>query len=263
MKAGALPGRGLPQAPPEVQAKQSRRMLIASLSITALLYVVPGGDIIGYPLLLLSTFVHEFAHGLGAILVGGRFIDLNVFADGSGVALTATSGGALQRAVVAAAGLVGPAIAAAVGFTLGRRARVARVSLLIGSLLLVVSGVLWVRSLVGLLVLVGLIAISLAVGLWIKQDHWSQMWLVFLSVQLGLSVFSRGEYLFASNATTGAGFGPSDSAAIADALLLPYWFWGALCGLFSVAVLAYGAWLFLRGTRHLGAGVASAVAARG
>jgi hypothetical protein len=243
-----LPGRGLPQAPAAIAAQQSRRVLLASLTITGLLYVVPGGELIGYPLILLSTFVHEMAHGVTAILAGGRFIDLRVFADGSGVAVTATSGGALAQAAVAAGGLIGPAVAAAAGFTLGRRARWSRVTLLVGGVMVLLSGVLWVRSLLGWVVVLGLAGSSLGISLAIRQDHWSQLWVVFLSVQLGLSVFSRSEYLFASGASTGAGFGPSDSAAIADALFLPYWFWGAVCGLFSLVVLAYGAWTFLRGT---------------
>ncbi|CAN5152688.1 M50 family metallopeptidase [soil metagenome] len=241
-----LPGRGLPQAPAEVRARQARRVLLASLTITALLYVIPGGTLLGYPLLLLSTFVHEMGHGIAALLVGGRFVELQVFADGSGVALTITSGGSAQRAMVAAGGLVGPAVAAAIGFTLARRARVARITLLAGGILLVIASVLWARSLVGWLVAIGLIGLSLAIGLGIKQDHWSQLWLVFLSVQMGLSVFSRSEYLFSRGAQTGAGFGLSDSAMIADALVGPYWFWGAVCGLFSVAVLGYGSWLYLR-----------------
>ncbi len=251
MGEGFLPGRpsgGLPSDHAREGAPQTRRVLFASLVITAALYVIPGGELVGYPLILLSTYVHEMGHGLTAIAVGGRFIDLRIFGDASGVALSATSGGALAQAAVAAGGLVGPAIAAAAGFTLGRRPRMARVTLLIGGLLVLVTGIIWVRSLVGWLVVLGLAAISLAVGVMVKQDRWSQLWLVFLSVQLGLSVFSRGEYLFAEGASTGAGFGPSDSAAIADALLLPYWFWGALCGLFSIAVLAYGAWVFLRTT---------------
>jgi hypothetical protein len=73
--------------------------------------------------------------------------------------------------------------------------------------------------------------------------------LLFLAVQLALSVFSRGDYLFTSVARTGAGDMPSDVARIADALFLPYWMWGGLCGLFSVAVLVLGLWLYLRPTK--------------
>lgn len=246
MADGPLPGRGLPQAPAAVAAAQARRVLLGSLTITAAVYLLPGGDLVGYPLLLVSTYVHEMGHGLAAMLVGGRFESLRVFGDGSGVALTATSGGALQRAVVAAGGLVGPAVAAAIGFTVGRSARWSRVFLLVGGVLGLLTALLWVRSAVGWAVAIGLSALSLAIALLIRQDHWSQLWLVFLSVQLGMSVFSRSEYLFAGSARTGAGSGLSDSALIADALLLPHWFWGAVCGLFSVVVLGYGAWLLLR-----------------
>jgi hypothetical protein len=246
VSAGPLPGRGVGQAPREIASRQTRRVLLASLVVTAALYVIPGGELVAYPLLLLSTFVHELGHGLTAVLVGGRFVELQVFADGSGVAVSATSGGRLSRAVVAAGGLVGPAVAAAVGFTVGRSARGSRLVLLVGSVLLVVTALIWVRSLVGWLVVAGLVLLSGGIALAIRQHHWSQLWLVFLSVQLGLSVFSRGDYLFAAGASTGAGFGPSDSAAIANALAGPYWFWGGVCGLFSVAVLGYGAWLFLR-----------------
>ncbi|HUG83774.1 MAG TPA: M50 family metallopeptidase, partial [Euzebya sp.] len=182
-----LPGRDLVQ-PPDVPARQARRVLLTSLVVTAALFVVPGGGVIGYPLLLLSTFVHEMGHGLAAELVGGDFVSLRVFGDGSGVAFSATDGGAFKRAIIAGGGLVGPAIAAALGFTLGRRAHASRLTLLIGSLLLLVSSLLWVRNVVGWLVAVGLIVLSLGIGL-LRNQHWSQLWLVFLSVQLGLSVF--------------------------------------------------------------------------
>ena len=61
--------------------------------------------------------------------------------------------------------------------------------------------------------------------------------LVFLAVQLALSVFSRSDYLFTSVARTGAGPMPSDVAQMASALFLPFWFWGAACGALSLAVL--------------------------
>jgi hypothetical protein len=67
-----------------------------------------------------------------------------------------------------------------------------------------------------------------------------------------LSVFSRGDYLFTDVARTQNGAMPSDVANMANALFLPYWFWGAACGLFSVAMLALGAWFFLRGLGAMG-----------
>jgi hypothetical protein len=36
---------------------------------------------------------------------------------------------------------------------------------------------------------------------------------------------------------------------MAEALGGPYWMWGAVCGAFSLLVLALGVWTFLRSTR--------------
>ena len=69
----------------------------------------------------------------------------------------------------------------------------------------------------------------------------AQVALALMAVQLSLSVFSRADYLF----TESAGTGPSDVAQMADALLLPYWFWGFVCGAFSVFVLVVGIRAFL------------------
>ena len=54
------------------------------------------------------------------------------------------------------------------------------------------------------------------------------------------SVFARGDYLFTPVAETAGGAMPSDVGQIAAALVLPYWFWGAVCGGISVLVLGYG-----------------------
>ena len=50
---------------------------------------------------------------------------------------------------------------------------------------------------------------------------------LFVSTQLGLSVFSRADYLFTENAgIVGGTVMPSDVAQLSDVLFLPYWFWG-------------------------------------
>ena len=42
---------------------------------------------------------------------------------------------------------------------------------------------------------------------------------------------------------------PSDSAIIAQALWLPFWFWGALVAALSLALLVLGLWLVNRRSR--------------
>jgi hypothetical protein len=227
--------------------------LVVSIVVTVLLYVVPYGHTIGYPLMLLSTLAHEMGHGIAGWLVGGSFDSLVMWPNGSGAARVATSGGRVARAVVSAGGLVGPAVAGAVGFALATRAGLARAALITAAALLTVANVLLVRNPFGW-AFVGVLAALLALIGFRARAWLSQLTVLFLSVQLALSVFSRGDYLFTDVAQTGAGPMPSDVANMADALFLPYWFWGAVCGAFSVAVLAVGVWIFLRSWRRGRAG---------
>tara|TARA_B100001971_G_scaffold202719_1_gene216799 strand:+ start:792 stop:1562 length:771 start_codon:yes stop_codon:yes gene_type:complete len=220
-------------------------VLLACIAGSLALRHIPGVQWVWWPLMLLSTLVHELGHGLAAVIVGGDFVSLQMYADGSGVAATAHSGSRSAGAIIAAGGLVGPASVACGLFLAARTERRARIAMGVLAGVLVAVTMLVVRNLFG-------VAFVLAFsGLLVAIVQFGSTWvarfgLVFLAVQLALSVFSRGDYLFTPVARTGAGNMPSDVAQIADAFLLPYWVWGGLCGLFSVAVLVLGIRLFLR-----------------
>jgi Peptidase M50B-like len=224
---------------------RARWVLLVSALVTFALYVVPYGDVIARPLLYLSTLVHELGHGLAALIAGGSFVKLEMFSDGSGQALTG-SYASWQRALTIAGGLVGPAVAAAVGFAVARRASWSRWALAAIGLLLVWAMALKVRNGFGLMV-AGVVAGGALLVAWRASADVAQLVLGFMSVQLALSVFSRGDYLFTESAQTGAGAGLSDSAQLAQTLAGPYWLWGGICAVFSVVALGVGAWLMLRG----------------
>jgi hypothetical protein len=219
-----------------------------SVAVSLLVAYAPYGRVVGYPLAIFASLVHEMGHGLAALLVGGSFDSFELWSDGSGMAHASGYSGRLAQAIVSAGGLCGPACAAALCFLLARGPRRARAALLASGAALLLADVLLVRTLFGL-VFVGLLALLLlAVGRFGSGEH-AQLALGFLAVQLGMSVFADSGYLFTPVAHTGAGLTPSDVANMSSALLLPYWFWGAACGAFSLAVLAGGAWLFLRPAR--------------
>ena len=224
---------------------QARVVLLVSLVVTALLYLVPYFAALAYPFMLLSTVAHEMGHGLTAMLVGGSFQRFEMWSDGSGVAHVASPSSALARAAVAGGGLVGPAVAAAAGFAWGRTVRGARSCLLAFAFMLLVALLLVVRGFFGFF-FVALVAACCAAAALRAAGEMAQLVLVFFSVQLALSVFSRGSYLFTPVALTANGRMPSDVGQIAQALLLPYWFWGAACGLVSLAVLVYGLKVYWR-----------------
>lgn len=225
--------------------RRAARALKWSIGLTLALYLIPFGALLAYPLLLLSTLFHELGHGAMAIVTGGSFESLAIYADGSGVAAHRGSGGDGVRALTAAGGLVGPAIVAAMAFVAGRSARGARVFLVAIGLALAVTLALVVRNGFGV-VFTGAVVVA-ALGLGIRASTGTaQLGCVFLATQLALSVFSRADYLFTDVAVTGGGTMPSDTAVIAASLGGAYWMWGLACGAFSLAVLGAGAAWFLR-----------------
>ena len=225
--------------------ERARAVLLVSVGLTALLYAVPYGDVLAYPLMLLSTLAHEMGHGVAALLVGGSFHRFEMWPDGSGVAVWSGEVGPLRRALVAAGGLLGPAVAAAVGFAVGRTIRGARGALTALAAILALALLLVVRNLFGF-VFVGVVLGGCFLAARKASGDIAQMVLIFVAVQLALSVFSRGDYLFTPVAETATGVMPSDVGQMASALWLPYWFWGLGCGAVSVLVLIYGLRVFWR-----------------
>ncbi len=219
--------------------ERARLVLGASVGVTAVLYAVPYGRYLAYPLMLLSTLAHEMGHGVAAILVGGSFERFVMWPDGSGMAVWSGEPGRLAAAAVAAGGLIGPAVTAALAFAFGRTARGARHALTAIAIVLALALVLVVRNLFGALFVAVLLLWCFATARKASGEV-AQLVLVFLAVQLALSVFARGDYLFTPVAETAGGAMPSDVGQIAAALFLPYWFWGAVCGGISVLVLGYG-----------------------
>jgi len=236
--------------PPDTGAERptmtAGTMLVASGAITLLLYMLPFGRLLARPLLLLSTLAHEMGHGITALVLGGEFQRLMMWPDGSGVSLMDVSTfGRLRQGLTLAGGLVGPAVAAALCFTLGRTSHGARLCLMGIGVLLVAAEVLIVRNAFGLF-FVGLVAAACLFAGLRGSPATAQLTLVFVAVQLALSVFSRADYLFTRAARNPTGIYPSDVQRMEEVLVLPHWFWGGLCGAFSVAVLAWGLRIFWR-----------------
>lgn len=224
---------------PQAIDRRFQTALVIATVVTVLLYVVPFLYPLSYPFLLLSTLVHEMGHGIAAIVVGGHFNSFTMWFDGSGAANISGNFGRFARAFVAGMGLVGPAIVASIffmGLKTPRRARMVLASFGIMSLMAIL---LVVRNLFGVAFVGAIGGLCLWFSLGAAKSY-AQTMLAFLGFQLSLSVFSRSDYLFTDVAHTSMGVMPSDVAQMADALWLPYWFFGALCGLFSVFVLFFG-----------------------
>ena len=209
--------------------------LIAAAIVTVFLWQIPFGNYMLYPCTILATWFHEMAHGLMALLLGGSFSKLLVYANGSGMAYFTGPLflGSLGGALVAAAGPMGPPLAGA-GLILTSRSTKARsVSLFVLGGLLLASTLLWVRSLFGLVAIPALGVLVLGIGLK-GSENLRSFAVQFLGVQACISTYRQIDYLFSYSAGT---LGLSDTAQMQKALLLPYWFWGGLIAIASCLIL--------------------------
>ena len=138
------------------------RILIILAIYLAIRYL--GGSIgrtILYPINLFVTFLHEFGHGLGAILTNGSVENLQINEDGSGFAVT--RGG--NRAIILMGGYLGSAILGNLLFFIGVRMRkFSRWTLLILAALMLFAGIKWFNSLftTGLLIAFAIVLVWIA-----------------------------------------------------------------------------------------------------
>ena len=205
--------------------------LLLAAFITVVLWQMPFGNFVLYPFTILATWFHEMGHGLTAIALGGRFEKLLIFSNGSGLAYNSgrLALGPIGRALVSAGGLMGPPIAGMLLLLASRSHKGAKRALFILGILLLLSTLVWVRSLYGWLMLpllgTGILYLS------IESAAWLQVFAVqFLGVQACISSYRQLSYLFSSSATIGGRTMPSDTGRIAQLLVLPHW------GTASVAV---------------------------
>jgi hypothetical protein len=138
---GARKGEPVP-APP----KRPRRVILsAALLVFVVARIVPFGSLVLYPFTLLATWVHEMGHGLTALALGGRFRELEIFANASGLAYTQVPVGP-KDALVCLGGLLAPPLWGALILGLCHGPKRARVLFAVLSGLITLSVAIWVRS---------------------------------------------------------------------------------------------------------------------
>src|SRR5882672_3407757 len=94
---------------PESPRRQAGIVLVGSVLVTLAMFLIPSPENTWWllaPFRWLHIYVHEFGHGIAALLVGGRFESFEMYTY-SGVAHTAETG-AFAQAFVCAGGLCGP-----------------------------------------------------------------------------------------------------------------------------------------------------------
>ncbi len=220
-------------------------MILAGIT-TVILWQVPYyGERVLYPFTLFATYAHEMGHGLMATALGAHFESLEMYSDGSGVAKWR---GNLSRggyALVAAGGLVGPSVAGSLLLMASRQPNRSRAILVCLGLFMLMTAA-WVADKPFTLIFVVFVGSTLLlVGLRFPQPTVTFL-LQLLGIQLCVALFRDVRYMFSPGGLVGGQTHSSDTAEMAKALFLPYWFWGGLTALFSGVVLILGLWVALR-----------------
>jgi len=224
---------------PTDQDRRRRAILLLGIAIILVaLWQTTLGSLLLYPFTILATWFHEMGHGVAGMLTGSKFDRLLIFPNGSGVAqmLTPLDESRLQIALIAASGPLGPAIAGALLIVASRSVRSTRTALAVLGAVLILSTLIWVRSLTGWIVLpaLGVAILTLAYR---GSPSQQRLGIQILGVQACISAWRQFGYLFSSGGSVGGQLHRSDTGAIADALLLPYWMWGLVISAAIVGLL--------------------------
>ena len=205
---------------------------------------LPFGRRLLYPFALLGTWVHEMGHGLAAVAVGGRFKRLEIYSNLGGQALSTGVRG-VRRAVVAAGGLIGPALAGGAVIVFGSRAQTAGWVLAVLAIAIGLSLIAVVRNLFGWLAL-GAVAAALAPIALYGPEGVRIFLAQLIGIQFCLAFWGTLDYMFTKNFVRDGRLLDSDTQEIANVLVLPYWFWATVITIASGALLVgafYLAWV--------------------
>ena len=220
--------------------RSDRRLLLTVLAavVVFILWNIPQLDFLLYPFRLFVTYVHESGHGTAALLTGGSFRGFEIFADGSGQALTA--GG--SRLLILPAGYLGAAIFGAILFYLNNRFQRSRILAVVLGVGLIIYSILFghiafLSLIVGSLFGTALIALG-----WKGNEYINSFVLNILAILTGMNAV-LDIYQLIGNSSASLGNVRNDAAAFSSEVFpLPAAFWALLWSLIAVIMLGVAVW---------------------
>ena len=224
------------------RAARRRALLIACIAgvIVFVLWNIPQiSQAILYPFHLFVTYVHEAGHGTMALLTGGHFLGFEIFADGSGQALTA--GG--SRLLILPAGYLGAALFGAVLFYLTNTGRYSRsISIALGIGLLIFSIIFGRFSITAFVVGAAFAAVLIVIG-WKASRDINILVLNILAILTALNAV-LDLFFLVNNSTAALGDVRNDAAAFSAGVfpLIPGAVWALLWALLAITMLGLAIW---------------------
>lgn len=205
-----------------------RTLLVVGSVASVALWLVPGAQLIVYPIRLLVTLFHEAAHALATVLTGGTVHALMI--DPSGNGLTQSMGG--NPLAITPAGYLGTTALGAL-LILAARPRNGRGTLYALAVITGVATLGWARD--AFSIMVGLLlCICLALLARHLPPRGSDFVAAFLGVQLCLNALMDLRILVTLSSM---GHYRNDAANMSALVGLPPWFWAVSWMMLSLVIL--------------------------
>jgi Peptidase M50B-like len=203
--------------------------------VSLVVSLTPWAPILLYPFKLFTTWVHECAHALMTVFVGGRVISITIQSDTNAVTQSLVPAGRLAGGLVASAGYLGAAVVGCLLMAATRVEKWAHVILLCLGAFMLFTAVVWMRNLFGFIAVLawGVALIALArrgIG------NGPRFLLSLMAIQVALNSVYDIRVLFMIDRA-------SDATTMARLFLLPSWMWATAWMLLSVAMLGTTVWM--------------------
>lgn len=215
--------------------RDGRLLMITILSL--IFMNIPYLRLVLYPFFIFSTWIHEFCHGMAAILIGGSISKLEIFPDGTGWAHVFVN---LERGgFVYSAGYQGTATFGFILLIFRRTKRGPRSLTMILACMMLLSCILWIRNIFGFAFILsfGLILAVLAIAL--PSTHIRNLY-TSLAIMTSLNAITHVRALFGLQMFVNGTPFSSDAHSMADTVGGSYLLWAIIWLLLSIALTIMG-----------------------
>lgn len=223
----------------ETESDNQVLYLLFAAFILIIAWFIPYGKFIFYPLTLFATWFHEVGHAIASVIVGGRFVNIQIFSDLGGLnySLIPDNLSNLKRAFIAAGGPVMPAIMGGLLIISGKKEYAAKFAILLLAASMFLSIILSMPTISTGMSLVAILAIGLGYAALNLSQNMLRLIVHILGIEGAISIFADFSYLSHSSGMIGNQIFKSDTQQISDLLGSNPLFWAILLTTFSLAVM--------------------------
>jgi len=211
------------------------RLLLATVLILIFMNI-PYVRYVMYPFDIFATWVHEFCHGMAAIMTGGKINQLLIFSDTSGLAYTTTS---CCRPFVVSAGYQGTAVFGFLLLLFRRTKRGPRTGAMVLGLTMIISLAIWIRNAFGIVIIL-VLGLALCASAWKLPSFWIRNLYVSVAVTTTMNSITNVRDLFGQNQYVNGQPSSTDAHTMADLVGGSSGIWASVWLIFSLLMTVLG-----------------------